>query len=581
MDLSGRSLLRQLTKPVRRSTLTFQLLALSAVCAGSLVALGVALGGLSGWWALDESALGVATGAMALLVAMLACVVPAVMKPLQQLARLMIQVSWRHDYTVRASEENAREIRGLAGAFNGLLSELEMRNQRLARELAEKSDAQARLTLMAHQDPVTGLHNRHYFHQAVERAMAGNRHDIQVAVMFIDLDDFKQVNDSQGHAVGDELLREVARRLTSTLRRSDVVCRLGGDEFAVVLHIATGSSEASHVAAKLLAALALPMQVSGQTLFAGASIGVTVASPGEVEPVEMLRRADVAMYQAKTESKGAYRVFEPTMTVHTSRRALMTQRLRAAVDCGALRLVYQPVVDALEHRILRMEALVRWEDPELGSVSPIEFIRLAEETGTIHAIGQLVLEQACHDVRWLAQRTGLSIPVAVNTSTAQLTHPGFADLVEDTLAAQGLAGEMLELEIAGTGQITDWPAAAVQLAQLHARGVCFALDDFDSSFAAVRGLGTVPPDRIKLDCRRAAGAGGNRTESAIAAATVALAGALGIEPVAKCVETAGHLELAIRLGCKAFQGHLFHQPTDIGTLAGRLEMSAGRVNPGA
>jgi diguanylate cyclase (GGDEF)-like protein len=226
--------------------------------------------------------------------------------------------------------------------------------------------------------------------------------------MFIDLDDFKQVNDSQGHAVGDELLREVARRLTNTLRRSDIVCRLGGDEFAVVLNIAIGSSEASHVAAKLLAALALPMQVSGQTLFAGASIGVTVASPGEVDPVEMLRRADVAMYQAKTESKGAYRVFEPTMTVRTSRRALMTQRLRAAVDCGALGLVYQPVVDALEHRILRMEALVRWEDPELGSVSPIEFIRLAEETGTIHAIGQLVLEQSCHDVRWLTQRTGLA-----------------------------------------------------------------------------------------------------------------------------------------------------------------------------
>ncbi|MBU6273155.1 MAG: EAL domain-containing protein [Betaproteobacteria bacterium] len=581
MEPSGRLLLRRLTQPVRRSTLTFQLLALSAICAASLVALGVALGGLSGWWALDGGVLGVAAGAMALLLIMLACVVPAVMQPLQQLARLMIQVSRRHDYTVRASEEHAREIRGLAGAFNGLLGELEMRDQRLARELAEKSDAQARLTLMAHQDPVTGLHNRHYFHQAVERAMAGNRHDIQVAVMFIDLDDFKQVNDSQGHAVGDELLREVARRLTTTLRRSDIVCRLGGDEFAVVLNIAVGSSEASHVAAKLLAALALPMPVAGQTLFASASIGVTVASPGEVDPVEMLRRADVAMYQAKTESKGAYRVFEPTMTVRTSRRALMTQRLRAAVDCGALRLVYQPVVDALEHRILRMEALVRWEDPELGSVSPIEFIRLAEETGTIHAIGQLVLEQACHDMRWLTQRTGLSIPVAVNTSASQLTHPNFADLVEDTLASRGLAGEMLEIEIAGTGQTTDWAAAVVQLAQLKSRGVRFALDDFDSSFAAVRGLGAVAPDRIKLDCRRAAGAGGNRTESAIAAATVALAGALGIEPVAKCVETAGHLDLAMRLGCKAFQGHLFHQPTDIGTLARRLEMSAGRVNPGA
>jgi len=581
MKPSARPLLRRLTQPIRRSTLTFQLLALSAICAASLVALGVALGALGGWWSLDQGALGVAAGAMALLLAMLACVVPAVMQPLQQLARLMVYVSRRHDYTVRASEEHAREIRGLAGAFNGLLGELEMRDQRLARELAEKSDAQARLTLMAHQDPVTGLHNRHYFHQAVERAMAGNRHDIQVAVMFIDLDDFKQVNDSQGHAVGDELLREVARRLTTTLRRSDIVCRLGGDEFAVVLNIASGSSEASHVAAKLLAALALPMQVSGQTLFAGASIGVTVASPGEVDPVEMLRRADVAMYQAKTESKGAYRVFEPTMTVRTSRRALMTQRLRAAVDCGALGLVYQPVVDALEHRILRMEALVRWEDPELGSVSPIEFIRLAEETGTIHAIGQLVLEQSCQDVRWLAQRTGLSMPVAVNTSTTQLTHPGFAELVEDTLAAQGLAAGMLEIEIAGTGTTTDWSAAAVQMAQLRAQGVRFALDDFDSCFSAVRGLGAMPPDRIKLDCRRAAGAGGNRSESAIAAATVALAGALAIEPVAKCVETAAHLDLAMRLGCKAFQGHLFHQPTDIGTLARRLEMSAGRVNPGA
>jgi diguanylate cyclase (GGDEF)-like protein len=501
------------------------------------------------------------------------------MRPITRLVRFAASVGTDVATPTRAPDDAPGEARVLGQAYNRLLDRLHERERALARELAERTDAQARLSLAAHQDPVTELHNRQYFQQAVERSLAARRGGAQVAVMFIDLDDFKRVNDVHGHALGDGVLREVSRRITTTLRKSDTVCRLGGDEFAVILTVAGGADEAVSVAAKLLAALALPMRVSGHDVFVGASIGIALAVPGEVDPVEMLRRADLAMYQAKSELKGGYRIYEERVTARASRRAQLAQRLRGALASDSPTLVYQPQVELRGHRITRLEALLRWRDEELGHVTPVELVRLAEETGTIQTLGERVLEQACRDARWLAQRCGLAIPVAVNVSGRQVAQADFADRVEDLLARYALHGEMLELEITDAGLLTDWGAAERQLGQLRQGGVQLSIDDFGHGFAALRALRQLPPQRIKFDCRASVGPAGDPTEEAIAAATVSLARQLGIESVAKCVETRAQLDVVTVLGCDAAQGHVFRQPADIETMAGWLLENAGRVRP--
>lgn len=501
------------------------------------------------------------------------------MQPITRLVRFAASTGTDTTRAGRAPDDDPGEARVLGQAYNRLLDRLHDRDRALARELAERTDAQARLSLAAHQDPVTELHNRQYFHQAVERSLASRRGGAQVAVMFIDLDDFKRVNDIHGHALGDGVLREVSRRITSTLRKSDTVCRLGGDEFAVILTVAGGAEEAISVAAKLLAALALPMRVSGHDVFVGASIGIALAVPGEIDPVEMLRRADLAMYQAKNELKGGYRIYEEQVTARASRRAQLAQRLRGALASDSPTLVYQPQVELRGHRITRLEALLRWRDEELGHVTPVELVRLAEETGTIQTLGERVLEQACRDARWLAQRCGLAIPVAVNVSSRQVAQADFADRVEDLLARYALHGEMLELEITDAGLLTDWSAVERQLAQLRQGGVQLSIDDFGQGFATLRALRQLPPQRIKFDCRASVGPAGDTTEEAIAAATVSLARQLGIESVAKCVETRAQLDVVTVLGCDAAQGHVFRQPADIETMAGWLLENAGRVRP--
>ena len=501
------------------------------------------------------------------------------MRPLTRLVRFAAQTSGDASAAQRAPDDDSGEAGVLARAYNRMLDRLHDRDRALARELAEKTDAQARLSLAAHQDPVTELHNRQYFQQAIERSLAGRRGGAQVAVMFIDLDDFKRINDIHGHALGDGVLREVSRRICGTLRKSDTVCRLGGDEFAVILTVAGGADEAVGVAAKLLAALASPMRVSGHDMFVGASIGIALAVPGEIDPVEMLRRADLAMYQAKSELKGGFKVYEERVTVRASRRAQLAQRLRNALADDSPSLVYQPQVTLRSHRVARLEALLRWRDEELGHVTPVELVRLAEESGAIQALGERVLEQACRDARWLAQRCGLAIPVAVNVSGRQVAQPDFADRVEDLLARYALHGEMLELEITDAGLLTDWSAAERQLAQLRQGGVQLSIDDFGQGFATLRALRALPPQRIKFDCRAAVGPTDDATEEAIAAATVSIARQLGIESVAKCVETRAQLDVVTVLGCDAAQGHVFRQPADIETMAGWLLENAGRVRP--
>lgn len=564
-----------------RGSIAERALAFRALAAAALAGAACAAGALLA----TEAGAGNGLVATAVLTALAMCLAMGMAliwltRPLARLARFAAGVNADPGARVRAPEGEAGETGALAGAFNRLLDRIDERDRELARELSEKADAQARLTLLAYQDPVTELHNRQYFHQAIERSLTSRRGGPQVAVMFIDLDDFKRVNDRYGHVIGDAALREVSRRLTGSLRRSDTVCRLGSDEFAVILTVAGGVQEATRITAKLLASLAMPMRVSGHGLFCGASVGIAMATPGETDPVEALRRADVAMYQAKAGGKGGWRVFEEPMAARGSRRAQLAQRLHSALAGDSPRLVYQPQVELRGHRITRLEALLRWQDEDLGQVSPVELIRLAEETGTIHSVGARVLDQACRDARWLAQRCSLAIPVAINVSSRQVAQPGFADAIEDALARHGLHGEMLELEITDAGPLTDWAAAESELAQLRRGSVQISIDDFGhSGFATLRALRQLPPQRLKFDCRASVGPNGDVTEEAIASATISLARQLGIEVVAKCVETRAQLDVVTVLGCDAAQGHVLRPPADIETLAGWLLENSGWVRP--
>jgi len=551
-------------------SLTFQVLSLVVICAGTVAALLLVLAGETGQFDPDPNSVALVAGSMGLLVLALAFVIPLVLRPLSRLTDVVTTVASRRDFAIRADESHAREVRQLAAAFNQLLVQIEQRDHSLARELTEKSEAQQRLAQLAHFDPVTGLHNRHYFNQSVERTLGGRPNTQPIAVMFVDLDDFKQVNDSLGHATGDALLREVARRLAGSLRKTDIVCRLGGDEFALILQLADGTAEASAVAAKLLAALSMPVRIGDHEMFIGASIGVALASAGEIDQGELLRRADVAMYEAKAAGKGIYRIFEDQMTVRASRRAGMTQRLRAAIEADSLRLAYQPQVDLLDGRVLRVEALLRWHDEELGSVSPIEFIRLAEETGSIHALGQWVLDRACRDARTMSERLGRPMAVAVNISMRQLCDPGFADLIDDTLARYQLTGHILELEVTESSLLADWVDVEETLARLRASGVQLAVDDFGSGFSSLRSLRRLPVQRLKIDSGFIANVPSDPADTAIVSAILGLARQLKLGVVAEGVETRAQLELLRELGCEAGQGYLFQRPMTLDALVVHL-----------
>ena len=559
-----------LARLFQQRSLTFQVLSLVVICAGTVATLLLVLAGETGQFDPDPRSVALVAGSMGLLVLALAFVIPLVLRPLSRLTDVVTAVASRRDFGIRASESHAREVQQLAAAFNQLLVQIEQRDHSLARELTEKSEAQQRLAQLAHFDPVTGLHNRHFFNQSVERTLDGHPSSQQLAVMFVDLDDFKQVNDSLGHAAGDALLREVARRLTGSLRKTDAVCRLGGDEFAVILPLADGATEASAVAAKLLAGLALPLKIADHEMFIGASIGVALACAGEMDQGELLRRADVAMYEAKAAGKGIYRIFEEQMTVRASRRAGMTQRLRAAIEADSLRLAYQPQVDLRDGRVLRVEALLRWHDEELGSVSPIEFIRLAEETGSIHSLGQWVLDRACRDARAISERLGRPMPVAVNVSMRQLSDPGFADLVDDTLARYHLNGDILELEVTEGSLLADWVDVEDTLARLRDSGVQLAVDDFGSGFSSLRSLRRLPVQRLKIDSSFVANVPVDPADTAIVSAILGLARQLKLDVVAEGVETQAQLELLRELGCEAGQGYLFHRPMMLDALVSHL-----------
>jgi diguanylate cyclase (GGDEF)-like protein/PAS domain S-box-containing protein len=433
-------------------------------------------------------------------------------------------------------------------------------------DITERRAAEARIAHMAQHDALTGLPNRVLFHETLENALALARRGHPVALHCLDLDQFKAVNDTLGHPVGDALLRQVAQRLQDGVRETDTVARLGGDEFAIVQTAIGTPLDAAALARRLNGLLEMPFTIDGHQIVIGTSIGIAFAPQDGVDPDEVLKCADLALYRAKHDGRGVYRLFEAEMDAAIQARRVLEMELRQALPGGQLELLYQPQIDVRRGRVAGCEALLRWQHPTMGLVSPDHFIGLAEETGLIVPIGEWVLRQACNTAcRWPKPSK-----IAVNVSAVQFRSNGLVDVVIAALRESGLPASCLELEITESVMLQDTDATLATLHQLRELGVQIAMDDFGTGYSSLSYLRRFPFDRIKIDKSFISELGKRDDCIAIVRAVIALARDLGIEITAEGVETRQQLEMLEQAGCDEIQGYLFSQPVPEAAVMGLL-----------
>lgn len=437
---------------------------------------------------------------------------------------------------------------------------------RVTRRAAKKlllSEAEAK-HLSLH-DPLTGLANRTLFTDRLVHAHAIlRRKSGHLGVLCIDLDRFKEVNDSYGHDAGDQLIREVARRLKTICRETDTICRLGGDEFAIIQPDTTPAGVAA-LAQRVVEGLSGEVDLSIGRAELSCSVGVAVASDIEQGQAELLRQADVALYRAKEGGRGRFCFFEPEMDAALRLRKGLERDLRTALDNDALTVAYQPLTDA-KGLIVGVEALARWTHAERGEIAPAIFIPLAESCGLIGAVGSAVFRRACYDsLRW----SGLE--VSVNVSAIQLSHPGFVDEMVATLAETGARADVFMLEITETALLKDSDGVHEALRRLKRLGFRLALDDFGTGYASLAYLRRHPIDKLKIDRSFVASLPGNGESLAVARAIISLAKSLNLKTTAEGVETPAQMDALIRLGCSEFQGFLLGRPMPADAIAGARE----------
>jgi diguanylate cyclase (GGDEF)-like protein/PAS domain S-box-containing protein len=429
------------------------------------------------------------------------------------------------------------------------------------RDVTERRAVEDELRHQAFHDALTGLPNRALFDDRLTQALRRtHRGETQVAVVLVDLDDFKAVNDSLGHAAGDALLVECARRFATIIRGVDTAARLGGDEFAVLLEAEDADAAAADVADRLREALSEPVVLDGRSLHIEASIGVARARPG-LSPIDVVRNADIAMYAAKGLGGDDLVVFRPEMLNAARERLDLREGLRHALERGELEVHYQPVVRLEDRAVFGVEALLRWNHPVHGSIAPARFIPVAEESGLIVSIGAWVVDRACRDLAALDRITP-GVRVGVNISAVQLRDPGFVASVRDTLAATGvpagrLVAELTESVFADDGEVGE------ALADLRALGVALSVDDFGTGYSSLDYLRRLDVDSVKIDRSFVAGIGEEPRDAALVRSIIQLGHALGLTMVAEGVEDVGQEHFLREAGCELAQGWLFGRPAPL------------------
>ena len=443
-------------------------------------------------------------------------------------------------------------------------------------DISERKQAEERIYELAHSDSLTGLSNRLSLSLELRHALYQAERDRQsLAVVFIDLDRFKEINDLHGHDVGDQLLMEVARRLTASVRHGDVVARLGGDEFVLVLRLVNDRDTVARVADKVRRSMEEPYQIGVRRLVTSSSIGVAMYPADGSTPEQLMKHADTAMYHAKATGRNNVQFYTEGMELALQERVKMIGELRQALEAGQFELHYQPQFQALGGRLVGFEALVRWNHPEQGMVSPAKFIPVAEQSGLILPLGEWVLDEACRQLRQWREETGRTdIRMSVNLSAQQLSSPTLIAYVTEVLGRHGLPPNGLELEITESMLMEDVEASIATLGALRDMGVNLSIDDFGTGYSSLSYLKLLPIHHLKLDRSFVKDVEQDASNAAICISTIHLAHNLGLQVIAEGVETAAQRDFLRDNGCDLLQGYLLARPEPAGEAYARLLASA-------
>ena len=434
-------------------------------------------------------------------------------------------------------------------------------------DITAEREAQEQLRRQALYDSLTGLANRAFFHEQLEHAVAMRKESYQqTALVYVDLNEFKEINDQHGHGVGDEVLATLGARIKALIRAGDSVARLGGDEFAVLLSVVSEPAEAAVVAERLLEHIQRPIDVAERQFTVNASIGIAIGSSAP----DLLKQADAAMYRAKSQPDVDYAFYDDELDRAALDRFKRVGELRRALEEQQFTLAYQPVVSLEPVNVVGLEALLRWRHPERGEVAPLEFIPLAEESGLIVSIGRWVLREACLYASRLRDELGRDVEIAVNVSARQLQHPEFVDHVESALARAGLPSRLLTLELTESVLAAAGERVEQQLAALKSRGVKIALDDFGTGYASLAYLQRLPVDVVKIDRSFTANIDSGEDDLALLRGIVGLGNALGLQLVAEGIERPEQHGIVHELGCHGAQGFFFGRPEPAAAATGRL-----------
>ncbi|MGB5260851.1 MAG: EAL domain-containing protein [Gammaproteobacteria bacterium] len=526
--------------------------------------------------------------------------------PLLKLSAIARRISTEQNFSLRVAGSRRDELGNLISDFNTMLDEIQTRDEQLKTYQAEledrvairtrqleiantelaiaKEEAEAvakHMEYHAHHDALTGLPNRILLNDRISIGLAqARRQESILALLFIDLDRFKIINDSLGHTIGDQLLRVISERLKMCLREGDTVARLGGDEFMILLPDIRNASDAGRIGTKIIRSLTEPFSCNGHELHITISVGVSVYPFDGSDAETLVKHADISMYRAKEIGRNKLVYFSAEMNAGSRKKLTLETCLRSALEQQQLHLVYQPKIDIIQNTIIGVEALLRWDHPTLGYVSPLEFIPIAEDSGLIIPIGEWVVHTAFRQLREWHDGGFEGLTIAVNLSSAQLSRPGLEDILDRALADSGISADRVELEVTENVAMRNLGSAIITLEKLKDKGMSIAMDDFGTGYSSLAYLRKLPVDTVKIDRSFVREIPESKDDALIAQTIIAMAHSLNLSLVVEGVENVRQLNFFRQQGCRVVQGYLFSKPVPAADILRMLrkQETSGTIN---